>query len=74
MLKRLDIKDAPVGNVETTDGVMPNVTGMGARDAVFLLEKMGLKVRITGTGDVKGQSIPAGTSLKAGMTCRLELS
>ncbi|MCR5158139.1 MAG: transpeptidase family protein [Prevotella sp.] len=74
VLKRLDIKDAPVGNVETTDGVMPNVTGMGARDAVFLLEKMGLKVRITGTGDVKGQSIPAGTSLKAGMTCRLELS
>ena len=73
VLKKLGIKDALVGNVETTDGVMPNVTGMGARDAVFLLEKMGVKVRITGTGDVRGQSIPAGTSLKAGMTCRLEL-
>ena len=52
---------------------MPSVMGMGARDAVFMLERMGLKVRLSGTGDVKAQSIPAGTALHRGMTCQLQL-
>lgn len=40
---------------------IPNVVGMGARDAVYLLENEGLKVRIRGIGKVKQQSIKPGT-------------
>ena len=59
--------------VETEEDVMPDVMGMGARDAVFVLEKMGVRVRVSGTGNVREQSIPAGTSLHHGMTCQLHL-
>jgi len=39
------------------------VTGMGARDAVFLLENAGLKVRVEGAGKVMRQSITPGARL-----------
>lgn len=55
-------------------GLMPDVTGMGARDAVFMLESRGLKVTITGRGKVKGQSIPAGNRIKKGERVVLEMA
>jgi len=41
--------------------LIPNVIGMGARDAVFILENYGLKVEIEGYGKVISQSIPPKT-------------
>jgi cell division protein FtsI (penicillin-binding protein 3) len=55
-------------------GYVPNVKGMGARDAVYLLEKLGLSVVIRGKGNVKRQSIQPGNELKKGKTIILELS
>jgi cell division protein FtsI (penicillin-binding protein 3) len=52
---------------------MPDVTGMGARDAVYMLETRGVKVHLSGTGRVKTQSIPFGATLHEGMTCQLKL-
>ncbi|MBR1933386.1 MAG: transpeptidase family protein [Prevotella sp.] len=52
---------------------MPDVTGMGARDALYMLESRGLKVRLSGTGYVKSQSIPFGRTLSDGMQCELKL-
>lgn len=52
---------------------MPDVTGMGASDAVYLLESHGLKVRLYGVGKVKTQSIPFGAQIKDGMMCSLHL-
>ena len=43
--------------------VIPDVRGMGLRDAVYLLESMGLKVYSRGFGKVKFQSIKPGTQL-----------
>lgn len=54
--------------------VMPNVKGMGLKDAVCLLENMGLKVAIRGRGKVSLQSVPPGTTLGKGVTVILELS
>ncbi len=54
-------------------GTMPTVIGMGARDAVYMLELLGLRVRLHGTGNVKSQSIAAGTDINDGMTCELWL-
>ncbi len=54
--------------------VMPNVRGMGLKDAVYLLENMGLKVAIRGRGKVTMQSVAPGTTLGKGITVILELS
>jgi cell division protein FtsI (penicillin-binding protein 3) len=54
--------------------VMPNVKGMGLRDALYLLENMGLKVTVKGKGKIITQSIVPGTSLAKGITVILELA
>ncbi len=53
---------------------VPNVMGMGAKDAVYLLESIGLKVQLSGMGKVKSQSIPAGNTLHKGRTIQLRLN
>ena len=53
---------------------VPNVVGMGAKDAVYLLESLGLKVQIVGMGKVKSQSILAGNTLQKGKTIQLRLN
>ncbi len=55
------------------DGMMPDVRGMGAKDAVSLLESRGLRVRLRGYGKVATQSIPHGTKYERGTTVDIEL-
>lgn len=45
---------------------VPNVKGMSARDAVFLIERTGMRVKINGAGTVVNQSITAGTKVYDG--------
>ena len=52
---------------------MPDVHGMGARDAVFLVESRGMKVKLEGRGKVVAQSVAPGTKIKKGMACSLRL-
>ena len=52
---------------------IPDVMGMGARDAVYLLESRGIKVQLSGRGKVVSQSLPAGHQIKKGETCKLIL-
>lgn len=54
--------------------VMPNVRGMGLKDALHLLENMGLKVMVKGKGKVALQSVSPGTQFTKGVTVILELS
>ncbi|WP_276500414.1 penicillin-binding protein [Terrimonas pollutisoli] len=54
--------------------VMPNVKGMGLKDALYLLENMGVKVSVKGKGKVTNQSVVAGSALSKGMTVVLDLS
>ena len=56
-----------------TAGIMPSVVGMGAKDAVYLLEKVGLRVNIAGVGKVTRQSIPSGHKFSKGQTVALQL-
>jgi cell division protein FtsI (penicillin-binding protein 3) len=55
------------------EGKMPSVIGMGASDAVYLIEQQGVRVSLHGTGSVHKQSIAPGITLKPDMTCVLEL-
>ena len=52
---------------------VPDVCGMGARDAVYLMESRGIKARINGRGVVVSQSLAPGTRIRSGMSCNLAL-
>ena len=75
VMGHLDIASAGVhlSKPEFAANTMPSTIGMGASDAVYLIEQQGVKVRLHGTGEVVRQSIAPGTSLAPGMTCVLEL-
>jgi cell division protein FtsI (penicillin-binding protein 3) len=55
-------------------GVVPDVTGMNVKDAVFLLEGMGMKVMVNGKGAVVRQSILPGKYYPKGSLIILDLS
>ena len=65
--------DVALTKMNMPTGKMPDVIGMGAKDAVFMLESRGLKVRLQGRGKVKSQSCPAGSNIAKGSTCVLVL-
>lgn len=54
-------------------GSMPDVRGMGFRDALYLLEQRGLRVEKKGNGQVHAQSIEPGSPVQKGESVRLEL-
>lgn len=58
---------------EVNKNTMPDVHGMGAKDAVYLIESRGVKVKLNGRGKVMEQSIGAGQHIKKGMVCSLRL-
>ncbi len=66
--EKLKIKDLPV-----EEGLVPRVTGMGAKDAIYLLESTGLQVTLSGVGKVSAQSIAAGQKIVPGQTVHLTL-
>ena len=61
-------------HVEYAEGLIPDVRGMGASDALYLLEKMGLRVNISGVGKVKSQSLQKNTRYRRGDRIQLTLS
>ncbi len=54
-------------------GTVPELTGMNARDAVYMLEEMGFKPLIKGKGRVISQSIAPGAAAMQGQTIELTL-
>lgn len=60
------------GNI-VQQNLMPDVKGLGLKDALYLLENIGLKVMTKGKGKITNQSIPAGTPLTKGWTVVVEL-
>jgi cell division protein FtsI/penicillin-binding protein 2 len=59
--------------VVTEENVVPDVTGLGAREAIRVLLKRGLRARLSGDGVVVAQVPAAGEPLEPGTTCRLTL-
>lgn len=54
-------------------GLMPDLMGLSAKDALFLLENNGVEVKLTGMGTVKKQSIQAGQKFEKGNSITLTL-
>jgi cell division protein FtsI (penicillin-binding protein 3) len=57
-----------------TKNTMPNVKGMGLKDALYLLESMNMKVLAKGRGRVSVQSVEPGTALGKNQLVKIELN
>lgn len=57
--------------ISVSDFHVPNVLGMGAKDAVYLMERVGLHVQLYGRGKVQSQSIQPGVKALRGQTVTL---
>jgi cell division protein FtsI (penicillin-binding protein 3) len=66
--EQIELKELTVSN-----GLVPNVIGMGAKDAVYTLEKAGLRVSLNGKGQVVSQSVAAGQRIVKGQSIALAL-
>lgn len=60
-------------NIKDQDKIIPNVVGMGLRDALYLLENRKIRVKVRGSGKVKSQSIKPGRSVNEAHTIELVL-
>ena len=56
-----------------SETLVPNVKGMGLRDALYLLENSGLKVGVSGSGTVSKQSLQPGSRVQRGSYVSIEL-
>ena len=61
-------------DAQLKNGIMPDLRGMNATDAVFLLENYGIRVKIKGVGAVINQSVAPGEKIPATREVFLELS
>ena len=76
VLEKMSIKHQNLvqENTDTIpDNQVPDVVGMGARDAVYELQKRGLKVKLKGKGRITEQNMPVGTIIQRGATITLTL-
>ena len=63
-----------ISNRTITQNTVPYVIGMGAKDAIFILENAGMSVSIVGRGMVTQQSLRAGDVFRKGDKIILTLS
>jgi cell division protein FtsI (penicillin-binding protein 3) len=59
--------------MKVTPGTVPDLKGMGLRDAMRLLENQGIEVTSDGYGRIVGQNLPPGTKILNGMKIHLQL-
>lgn len=67
------LKQMTVQPAKIFKNVMPDVKGMGLKDAVFVLESCGLQVQVFGKGKVQSQSILAGERVNKGQNIVIQL-
>jgi cell division protein FtsI (penicillin-binding protein 3) len=63
-----------LSSVKLQEGLVPDVRGMSLRDAVFLLENSGLRVKYSGKGKVLRQSPEHGSRYFEGSVVSLEMN
>ena len=61
-------------NMSTAKNKVPDVTGLGLKDAVYLLENKGLKVLASGRGKVIYQSLTQNSDFNKGQSIKIELN
>jgi len=59
--------------IAVSRNAIPNLVGMGLKDAVFILENLGLNVQVQGRGKVFSQNIKPGTVARKGSVVLINL-
>ncbi|MDR1653483.1 MAG: transpeptidase family protein [Prevotellaceae bacterium] len=70
---RTDSNKIETQAVQIVSNLVPNVVGMGAKDAVYLMEHAGLRVTLLGRGKVASQTMQPGLRVQRGATVGLVL-
>ena len=70
----MEMRKLMADNIAAAATKVPDVTGMGLKDAVYLLENMGLKVSATGRGKVVYQSLAQNTDFNKGQSIKIQLN
>lgn len=71
---RMDtLSNVVVATLDAERTSVPDVRGMGLKDALFLLENCGLSVRFAGQGAVVSQSLAPGTRISGGEKIEIRL-
>ena len=68
-----DQKQTRVEPIAVSQNAIPNLVGMGLKDAVFILENLGLNVQVQGRGKVFSQNIKPGTVARKGTSILISL-
>jgi cell division protein FtsI (penicillin-binding protein 3) len=63
-----------LANKRIINNLMPDLVSMGLKDALYIIENMGLQVEVRGRGSVRHQSISPGTRISKGQRIILEMS
>lgn len=61
-------------DVDKGKKLTPNVTGLGLKDALYVLENKGFRTAVSGRGRVVGQSVPAGAAFQKGQKITIYLN
>ncbi|MGI8952007.1 MAG: penicillin-binding protein [Chitinophagaceae bacterium] len=61
-------------SVQMSNRQMPQLAGLGLKDAIFICENLGLKVSAKGIGKVTAQSISAGSLFSKGQSINIQLN
>lgn len=69
----MDDKKIKLQPMTITNQTIPDLKGMGAKDAVYLLETFGLKVQLQGRGKVISQNLLPGSLARKGSIIMLQL-
>lgn len=67
-------KSARVSATSINEKMVPDVSGMSLKDALYLLENVGLRVKTMGYGKVLRQSVAAGSPVTPQQTITIELA
>ena len=56
------------------NSIMPNLKGMNLKDALFIMERYGIQIIISGSGSIINQSIQSGEHISKETLVKLELA
>jgi cell division protein FtsI (penicillin-binding protein 3) len=73
LFARMDSNVVKVKEIPASGNKVPDVRGLAADDAIYILENAGLKVLLAGAGKVRTQSIPAGAAIIKGSVIQIIL-
>ncbi len=74
VIAKYDSAEILIANKKVVQSLVPDVTGMGVKDAVFLIENAGMRVAFNGFGKVLRQSVMPGSRVMKGGTVALTMS